>query len=268
MPEPVIDPTTGEPVVTPAPEGIVIKQEDWDAVKSKLDAFDKGGGGGQFQPQAPVAPVIPAGPTLAEQVSEFDTKINALGVEIDTAIKDEKPISGLLSKRDSLTSSRTRLVIKSEDIDPAMSAGVQTIDQLSAEMTRGNMPYYDTVKEDYEASLTNLPAESRMQPATRKLAYEMAVGKNIDKITDLKKEEILRSAADDPTLIPGNTNSRTVDTGNPDTPKPVDVLGKDTMAALKMAGRTPDEHYKSIGYKGWDDFYEKTGKGYFEGGDE
>jgi hypothetical protein len=267
MPDPVIDPTTGEPVTPNPPEGIVIKQEEWDAMKQKLDAFDRGGGGGQFQPQAPPPPPEPSGPTLAEQVSEFDKKINELGVQIDTAIKDEKPISELLAKRDSLTSQRTRLVIKSEDIDPALSAGVNTIDKLSAEMTRGQMQYYDVVKDDYEAALSGLPADQRMNPETRKLAYEMSVGKNIDKITELKKEELLRSAADDPSLIPGNNNSRTTPDVDPNIPSPKDILGSDALAALKLKGKTVDEYYKGLGYQDWPDYWEKTGKAYFGEGE-
>ena len=52
--------------------------------------------------------------------------------------------------------------------------------------------------------------------------------------------------------------------GDDVTPKPIDVLSKDSLAAIASIGKTPDEYYQRQGYKGgWKEFWEKRGKEYF-----
>lgn len=267
MPEPVIDPTTGKPVepTAPIPPVVSVPAEEWGAMKARLDMFEKN----YSKPSTPSAPAppTPSGPTLADSLSAIDKQIDALDSRIDTAVNKGDPVSKLMRERDTLTSKRLRLQIKHEDIDPALSAGINTIDQLSAEVTRGKMPYLNTVHDDFDSLLNTMPAEQRMNPQVRQKIYEMAVGKNIDKITAAQHEETLRKAAADQTAALPTGNGRTSGnggTGKGGVPRPDKVLSKDAIEAMRSVGKDPDAYYKGMGYKGgWAEFWEKRGKEYF-----
>lgn len=261
MPDPVIDPATGEPVVTDPPAGEPkVSVEEFHELKGKLDAFEKMGG--MLQP-SPAAPAAPTGPTYKDEVNELGTQITALGAQIDEAVKEGNPVSDLLRQREELSERSLRLKIKHEEINPALGAGIQTIDDLSNRVVRGDMAYLDVVKDDYEATLRQMAPETRMSPESKKIAYDLAVGKNIGRINELEKEKILREASADPALSGGGPTGRSgapVDNG---VPKPSEVLSKDSLQALKHKGINADQHYRSMGYDGWADFWEKEGKEYF-----
>jgi len=263
MPDPAIDPTTGEPAPV-APQSVSVPAEEWAAVKAKLDVFEKLGPmlGDR---QAP-APAAPRGPTLADQVKEIDGQIEGLNAQIDDAISDGKGVSALLTKRDNLTHKRTRLLIKAEDIDPAISSGISTIEQLSSEVTRGKMPYFDIVRDDYEAAMRNLPPEQRMSPTAQTEIYNYAVGKNITKIQEVEKEKILRESAPPQGGAPPAGGGRAPEGGGDgDIPKPKDVLSEGALSAIKRRGLSVDEYYKGMGYKGgFGDWWTKVGKAYHE----
>jgi len=268
MPEqkPVIDPTTGKPVEPPAndPPMLSVPAEEWGAIKGKLDTFEKMGA--RFDQPPPVAPAAPAGPTFSDQVKEIDGQIGVLNTQIDEAIKGGQGVSALLTERDTLTHKRTRMQIKHEDIDPAMALGVETIDQLSAELARGKMKHYDLVKDDVEDALKGLPAEQRMNPQMRQAAYDIAVGKNIDKILEAQKEELLRK----PTDGEGGGEppaSKVRGAGDDTLPKPEDILSRQAIAAIRAKGVTVDEYYKKLGHpEGWKGHFEKHKSHYEEMG--
>lgn len=262
MTEPIIDPATGKPKEnnSPPPDDgkfVQISAEEWGNVKGRLDAFEKIG----FQQQPLPAPAAPTGPTFADQVKEIDTGIEALNSQIDDAVKNGHPVSTLLGERDTLSAQRLRLKIKHEDIDPVMSAGIDTIDQLSDTVTRSQMPHIELVRTDFDAALNSLPVEQRMNPKMRQAAYNIAVGQNIDKIMEAKQEADLRAASEPPP--PPGESSRSSGNDQDTVPKPQDVLSRETMKALQLKGQTPDAYYKSLGYEGWNDFYTKRGKEYF-----
>ena len=263
MTEPIIDPVTGKPKApdgnnTPPGDFVQISKEQWGGINARLDTFEKMGYGSQ-QPAA--APSAPTGPSFNDRVREIDAGIDALSSKIDEAVSNGKPVSALLNERDKLTSSRLRMQIKHEDIDPAMAQGIETIDQLSDTVTRGQMPHLSIVQADYNAALNSLTPETRMNPKMRKAAYDIAVGQNVDKIMAAEQERILREAAEPPP-DPGSS-SRASGAETDTIPKPEEVLSRDTLKALKLKGQTAETYYKSMGYEGWDDFYVKRGKEYF-----
>lgn len=268
MPDPVIDPATGEPKKgnggtppDPPADGSVIQvpADEWIALKTKIDIFEKG-----FTHQPQPAPAAPTGPTFDEQISQIDKGIEAFDSQIDEAVANGKPVSALLRERDKLIQNRTRLHIKHEDIDPAFATGIDTINQLSDTVTRTQMPYLDLVKQDYDTALNSMPADQRMNPKIRQAAYNIAVGQNITKIMEAEHEKKLRESQEPDPPEPGSSSRAS--NADPDTvPKPEEVLSRDTMKALRMKGQTVDEYYKSVGYKDWADFWEKRGKEYFEG---
>lgn len=266
MPEPVIDPKTGKPKegnggATP-PDGnfVQISSDEWAGVKARLDTFEKMGFNVQ-PPQAPV-PSAPTGPSFDDQIRTLDSGIDAFDVQIDAAVKEGNPMSALLRERDKLTQQRTRLQIKHEDIDPAFSQGIDTINQLSETVTKAQMPHLDLVKQDYESALNSMPADQRMNPKIRQAAYNIAVGQNVTKIIDAENEKKLREK-DDADPPPPGSSSRSSGNDQDTVPKPEDILSRDTMKALNLKGQTADDYYKTLGYKNWDDYWAKTGKEYF-----
>lgn len=269
--EPTIDPATGKPTegadVKTSPSTVSV--EEFNQLKGKLDAFEKGFGGqfGQQQQAAPT-PSAPSGPSFDDQISNLDNQIKAFDAQIDEAVADGKPVSSLFRKRDTLTSEKTRLTVKYQDLDPALSQGIQAIDYLTDKVTRNDMPHLDVVKDSFETNLRDLPANQRMNPQVRQAAYKIAVGENIDKILEAKKEEVLRSAAAEPAGDVSGENGRGKGAGGKDDiPTPQEVLGTEAMQALKTKGITVDEYYKKLGYEDWSDFYEKKGKGFFGEGE-
>lgn len=269
-----IDPITGEPIAidptiqqqsgastTPTSAVPQIDPEEFNRIKQRLDAFEQRGFNTQLQ-----QPVVQqhSGPTFSDQLKDLETQIASYNSQIDDAVAEGKPLSKLLNERDALVHKRTRMQIKHEDLDPALQVGIQTIDQISDTVTRSGMKYYDLVKTDYEAALQTLPVEQRMNPQMRKAAYNIAVGQNIEKITEAQKEEMLRQAAA-ATIDPGpGASSRSTGASSGDTiPQPKDVLSPNSLAALRAVGKTPDQYYKNLGYTGWEDFWIKRGKDYF-----
>lgn len=266
----MIDPITGKPVDGGGTDDktITIKEEDFNDLKRRLDVFEQrtlAADEKEKIARRQAAYQAPPGPSLDDQVSEIDKKIDELDAVIDKAVEDGKPFSKALKARDELVGQKTRLRIKHEDIDPVFSLGAATIDQLSDAVTRSKMKHIDVVKDDYEDRLASLPAEQRMNPKVREEVYNLAVGHNLDKILEAQKEEILRSVSEAQNLEPGTHGGRSSGgAGDGDKTRPEDVLSKENMAAFKFMGKTPDEFYRGLGYEGWDDYYEKTGKEYFE----
>lgn len=263
----------GGGIVTPPAEGInpatpptipmaQIPLAEWEGLKAKLDVFEKIGIGNHLGNQVPAAPATPID-TLDQQLAVYDNQIAAIDVEIDKLIERGEPISKLNRQRDKLIQAQTRLEIKHRDLDPAFNQGINAIDALSSEVSRGKMKYYEIVKPDMDQILAGIPSDQRMSPTVRESAYQLAVGKNMVKIMDAQREEILRSSVPDPNLTPGNKNSRNGANAGSTVPSPRDVLGKEGMAALSQKGTTVDQYYKNLGYSGWEDFWSKRGKEYF-----
>ena len=258
-PEPELD-ADGNPVVPAAPEPstVTMSKEEYDGIQKRLDAFDL-----RLTPEtAPAAPQVPAGPTLNEQVAGYDEEITALGVEIDTAIKDGQPVSALMTKRDTINAEKNSLIMRKQHIEPAFSAGVQTIGQLTDEVTKTQMPHLviPEVKREYDRFISTLAPEQAMNPQMRIYAYNMAVGTNHTVILDQQKEAWLREATPPGGQVPGDQSGRQQQQGAHKIPKPEDILTRGNLDALEASGRTVDQHYQSLGYKaGWEQFWVETG---------
>lgn len=255
MPDPTINPVTGEEETNPSQSNdsnqqVVIDKEQWDSLNAKLDAFDR--------PATPAAPPPPSGPSFEEQLSKIDSEIAAYDAKIDDAVANQEPFSKILRERDALAARKLRLQIQTEDVAPLRDVGLHTLDQLTDKVTRGEMPYYDIVQETFKQDLAGLSPELRANPEIRKKFYDAAVGKNIDKITSLQKEKLLRDVDSGDLITPGQKNSRQADAGD-DVPKPEDILGKEAVRAAKSLGYADmDSFYRSKGYENWKDFYEQN----------
>lgn len=275
MPDPIIDPTTGLPVVdpnaTPPPE--FVPKADFDAVKSRLDTLELSGG---FNPQpAPAAPLpaAPPGPTIADQIKTIDTDIASLDANIKQADVDEKPSGSLLSARQDLVSQRNRIQIVTEDIAPIRETGFNVMGSLSETVMQAQMPNlkHDFVKRSYDAVMGTMAPEHKMNPEVMQMAYDKAVGENVDKLTKFASEEAIRAHVDANPPPPTNTpRDRFINSAGDPIPKPEEIFDKDGMAALRMtANGDADVFYQKLGYTSYADWWEKTGKEYYgEGGSE
>lgn len=255
-----IDPISGQSQSDSPTPSVSIPTAEWEDIKRRLDSFDRMGASFN-QPQASPPP---SGPSFSDQLSEIDTQLESLNERIDSAVSSGEPVSRLLSERDKLTSRRTRLQIKHEDIDPALSSGLSSIEHLTSEITRSKMKHYDIVKGEVEKALSSLPPEQRINPQIRQAAYNMAVGNNLDKIIAAEKEASLRAEHLSTSPTPSSKSSRSSSSTSSDTPSPRDILSSAALSAIKAKGISVDEYYKKLGYKeGWSEFYTKRGKAYF-----
>ena len=255
------DPTKAAPPTDPqtlGQETVTVPKEEFEGMKKRLDVFDQYIATQQAQPP-PQPPPVQQGPTVAEQVTKIDEELADIDKEIDKAIGESKPVSSLMRRRDELNEKRTTLRITAEHIDPMRNAGFTTIDQLSGEVLKGQMPYLTlaSVKNDYDDAINKLPPEQRMNPQMRRKVYELSVGMHMEEILEAKKEEILREATPS-AQVPGDTTGREQGGGSAgEIPKPEDVLSAEAMTALRTVGKTPDQYFQGMGYGGWSDYYEK-----------
>jgi hypothetical protein len=263
MPEPVIDPETGKPI-EPEQKMVQVSEEDWQKMQQamgKLDVFER-----QFNqtPQEQQSPSRQTGPSLADQLSAFDSQLDSIDDEIDAAVADGNPTKSLRRKRDAIFAQRTRLQIQQEDIAPIREIGLGTMSKLTGEISRQKMPHFEVVKDDYQKLINSLPPDQQVSPEVHKWAYDTAVGQNIDKIVTAEREKTLRESADQAALDVTNA-SRYTDKDGKEIPKPEDTLGAGAIAALREKGQSVDDYYRSLGYSGWSDHYEKN-REYYEGG--
>jgi hypothetical protein len=113
-----------------------------------------------------------------------------------------------------------------------------------------------------------------MNPDTRMAAYQYACGANMDKIIDFKMQENLRKADEAAaTQTPAGKTGRTqTPEDDPNRiPSPEEVLGPENVKAVQEHPKYQgdfDAQYKAMGYKGWEDYWNKVGKAYFRGEDK
>lgn len=276
MPEPIIDPVTGKPAEPPAGDPPPTDpppaptQADFDALKARLDAFDRPA---PIVAQAPpAAPAAPPGPTLADQVSEIDTEIVTLDASIKEAEAAEKPFATLQNRRMDLTNKRQSLTSQAE-ISELRTIGISQMDALSTAVIEdgGRMPLlkHDFVKKAYDAAIAQLPAEHRMNIEVKKFAYERAVGANVEKLNTFATEEAIRKHQEDHPATPpgGDPGTRFVDAKGDAIPTPEEVFGKEGMAALRhVAGGDVDRFCQMKGYNNYAEWWEKVGKEYTTAG--
>ena len=259
MPDPVIDPATGEPTTPPeTPPTVSVPAEEWGAMKARLDVFEKNTYNQSTRQSTPQ----PTGPTFNDEIKEIEGKIDKLDSQIDKNVADGKPVSSLMKERSALDRQITRLYVKNEDIDPVINAGMQTIDQLSNEVSKGQFKYMDIVKKDYETLMQSIDPSQRASLDVKQKIYQMAVGQNMDSILEAKTEEILRKGHDNAgNPIPSNSGRQTTDDG---IPAAKDILSREAINAIKSRGMTVDEYYIKRGHKdGWKGYFEKH-KSYYE----
>lgn len=249
------------------PEGYTaIKSDELEAMKTRntemngigkrLDYLEKSGPNFAAQPPQPEPP---KGPTVDEQVVQLDKDLETLDSQIDKAIEDEKPVSSLLRERDKINEKKIRLRTE-ESVNVLRSQGLQSISQLSKEISQAKMPYLEAIPEiktTYEAMLAKATPEMLSNPESLSAAYNFAVGQNMTKVIDFEREKAQRAAdADNPPPPPPGKTGRDIKGGGEGGEKPTfeEHFGEDAMNALKRQNVTKDEFAKKLGYKDADDY--------------
>lgn len=235
-----------KPEVT-VPEGhVLIKQEDWDGLGRRLDFLER-----PIVEAPPAMPAAPVGPSLDDQVGGMDRELGELNKQIDDAIKEEKPVSGLLVKRDQIVAKKHD-VITDAKLSNVMNQGMETLQHLTSEVTQTKMPHLAVVKGEFDSILAGMGPEHKASPKAQIAAYDLACGRNMDKILEIEKEKFQRK---DPATTQDVTEHSGRDTkGGDETPSFGEYFGDDAMLALKAKGQTPDEYAKRMGYGSAEEF--------------
>lgn len=136
-------------------------------------------------------------------------------------------------------------------LQASLNDGASVIGELSQEVSRAKMPYYELLKDDISSMLNRMDPGLRMRPEVIKHVYDTAAGANISKIVALEVEKTLRKGQENNEPAADPTNSRRVPPGTRQEPSFEEHFGKDSMDALKFVsgGTDPDQWARRLGYK-------------------
>lgn len=231
----------------------------------------------QAQPQQSQQPVEDPLKPKHDRIAKIDVELDALADAAEKANYDGKGFGEIVKKQNALNRERTDLVadIRSAATDPRLDVGIQTLDALSSEITAGKMPYITMpeVKASYDKFINQLPAQMRMTPEAKINAYNLAVGANLAAVQEVQKQEWLRSNEEEAAVNTQDAGAGASQSGRSQKsaggmPAPEDVLSAEALRSIRTTKhKTPDGYYRSLGYDGWEDYYEQN-KDYYEEGEE
>jgi hypothetical protein len=231
----------------------------------------------QAQPAPAAAPqsrMDQAKPRLAQ----IDERLNQIDTEYADAQQnyDAARLSSLRREERKLLTERNDVEMSARLADSEsriVTMGAHTIDQLSTQVASGRMEYLSVpeVKRAYDELMNTMPPDQRMTLDLKMHCYNAAVGQNMSKIVGVEIEKKLRQDANgdattqDPAQASASGREQSSRSTGPK--KPSDVLSDTALASIaykfgKGQGGI-DRHYQTLGYKDWNDYYEKN-KDYFE----
>ena len=160
--------------------------------------------------------------------------------------------------------------ILSNQADPRLDAGFQTLDALSTKVISADMPHLilPEVKARYDHYVGQLLPEQRMNPEAKMGAYNLAVGENLAIINEAAKQEWLRETEDGAQTQDnaggGAVRDHDGGAGGGGVPTPEDVFSPEALKSIKSSRhRNAEDYVRSLGYEGWEDYVEKN-KDYLE----
>ncbi len=146
--------------------------------------------------------------------------------------------------------------IKREYIEPLQQMGVSSISELTARITKADMPHYNRFKADIDRYIAGMEPAFRMSPNAHKLAHDAVVGANIDVLLKEEREATLRQAAQPPGpagQLPGSQSGRQTGTGDA-IPTVAELFGQESADSLAARGKDPDGFARDLGYKNWEEY--------------
>jgi hypothetical protein len=164
--------------------------------------------------------------------------------------------AAIISKRHKADQERMRREMQGS-IQQIQTAGVGAIGSLMKQQL-STLPYYDILKNDIDAALQQMGPAAQISPDAQKLAYDIAVGRNLGKIQQLDREKVLRESTAN--VSTGDTNASGAFRSAHDEavakklPTPEDVWGKEGIEALRYKGRTVEDELRHRGYESWEKY--------------
>jgi hypothetical protein len=167
--------------------------------------------------------------------------------ELQKALQDGDPAA--LRRMQNANNARLLAAVQ-QLVEPLRVTGTKAISDITNRVMRASMPHYELLKNDVDKMLDSLDPAIRMQPETVEHVYNIAVGKNVDKIVATEVEKQLRQSreADAATGGGGDASSRQVETGATELKEFAEIVGPDAMAALKTRKQTPEQFVARQGY--------------------
>lgn len=200
------------------------------------------GTGTRPQAVAPVAPTLPAIEDVTDE--QYNTAVENGGAGA----------AAIISKRHKADQERLRREMLATT-GQIQEMGVNAIGSLMRQQL-SNLPYYDILKPDIDAALAQMGPTGAINPDAQRLAYDIAVGRNLAKIQQLDREKILRehtaNVSTGDTNASGAFRSAHDEAVHKKLPTPEDVWGKEGIAALSYKGLTVEAEIARRGYASWE----------------
>lgn len=191
---------------------------------------------------------LPATPTVAPIEDVTDEQYN-------TAVENGGVGAAvIISKRHKADQERLRREMLATT-GQIQEVGVNAIGSLMRQQL-SNLPYYDILKPDIDAALSQMGPTGAINPDAQRLAYDIAVGRNLAKIQQLDREKVLRehtaNVSTGDTNASGAFRSAHDEAVHKKLPTPEDVWGKEGIAALSYKGLTVEAEIARRGYGSWE----------------
>jgi len=180
--------------------------------------------------------------------------------ELDEAVTTGSGAGAKISKK---IEARVERLVR-ERIEPLQQLGLSTMANFAAEqakMARNDkgeplLPYYQRYKDEIDTIINGLPVNLRLNPQTYVEAHTSVVGRHAAELIEEAKTGAIRETeqgkADPPT--PNGRVGRNAGKGG--IPRFEEHFSPDVVKAL--GDQSPDQFCQNLGYKNWDDYYQKT----------
>lgn len=195
-------------------------------------------------------PVRQAAP--AARVVPDSTSIDA---EIDDAIANGRPVSGLLKKRDAIA----RASLERDVIDPIRAQGGAAIGSTARQLAAGNLSHYKKYKKEIDSMVSQWlnanPGAIESYDAYEN-AHRIVLGSHVDELLREDREEVIRQARETAAadLLPSG-GRHDAEPEEKEATTLSELLAGDWKRELRAKGRegvprTDDEELRKAGYKG------------------
>jgi hypothetical protein len=148
--------------------------------------------------------------------------------------------------------------LKSQVIDPLRQQGGNAIASLAQQNAKNNLPYYRTFEKEIDAYIqNNVQPELRSNPQVYQFAHDAIVGQNVEKLMELKQQEILRQQQDadvTPQATPPSPREEALKDPSK-VPPPEEYFDARALDLLRDQNVTADQHAQKMGFKDYANMY-------------
>jgi len=143
------------------------------------------------------------------------------------------------------------------ELDQLRNVGLASLERIAKRDGASGKKHYQRFAKEIEEYMSQLPQESRVMPEFYEMAYNIVVGKNMDKLTQeaLEAAQRQRETASVPDEYTGSRRRSRTPKG--EVPQPEDLFDDDVLASLAQKGG-PDGWAQKMGYDNWNDYAKDT----------